>query len=276
MSSSFSTFILIGPQFLLEGYSSSLLGFLPFIFFFLMASSKNTAGYRSSQTPSIRREIEGNPQNDTEEAMFERGHLDLGESSGDILGPLAKKSILLDANISRLRKYYYIPSWYRVMAPVNVVQALPVQSHAHNGEGSNQVEAEKGKVVEPPTFSTEYGPNTSSREATVMVGMRIKATDQALQDRRPTEELMKMVMLPADWEMAHDITILYVALNGFARLNFELENKAQTTNARAKVVGELLHATEEQEKKYQEKLAKLEAKLGISQNKSTNLEEEFG
>ncbi|EHA8587130.1 hypothetical protein COCNU_scaffold001460G000010 [Cocos nucifera] len=34
--------------------------------------------------------------------------------------------------------------------------------------------------------------------------------------------------------MAHDITILYDALNGFARLNSELNDKAQTANARAK------------------------------------------
>ncbi|EHA8588026.1 hypothetical protein COCNU_scaffold003920G000010 [Cocos nucifera] len=106
--------------------------------------------------------------------------------------------------------------------------------------------------------------------------MRIKVTDQALQDHQLIEELMKMVMLPVDWEMAHDITILHEALNSFARLNSELENRAQTADAWEEVTGKLLHATEEQEKKYQEKLTKLEAKLEITWNKSSNLEEEFG
>ncbi|KAG1342349.1 hypothetical protein COCNU_05G005780 [Cocos nucifera] len=76
--------------------------------------------------------------------------------------------------------------------------------------------------------------------------------------------------------MAHDIIILHETLNSFARLNSELENKAQTIDARAEVAGELLHAAEEREKKYQEKLALLETELGINQNRSTNLEEEFG
>ena len=65
-------------------------------------------------------------------------------------------------------------------------------------------------------------------------------------------------------QMVYDITILLEVLNGFARLNFELENKAQIVDARTEVAGELLHAAEEWEKKYQEKLAKLEAELGIS------------
>ncbi|KAG1365786.1 hypothetical protein COCNU_12G007860 [Cocos nucifera] len=142
--------------------------------------------------------------------------------------------------------------------------------------GSNQAEADKGKVIEPPTFIIKYGPNTSSKEAMVMVGMHIKMTDQALQDHQLTEELMRMVMLPADWEMAHDITILHEALNSFAWLNFELENKGQTADARAEVARELLHATKEREKKYQKKLAQLETELRISRNKSTNLEEKFG
>ena len=42
------------------------------------------------------------------------------------------------------------------------------------------------------------------------------------------------------------------------------------------MAGELLHVVEEREKKYQDKLALLDTKLGISRNRSTNLEEEFG
>ncbi|KAG1359734.1 hypothetical protein COCNU_08G011800 [Cocos nucifera] len=75
--------------------------------------------------------------------------------------------------------------------------------------------------------------------------------------------------------MAHDIIILYEALNGSVWLNSKLEDKAQTANARAKVAGELLHAIEKQ-KKYQEKIALLDAELGASRDKSANLEEEFG
>ncbi|EHA8587867.1 hypothetical protein COCNU_scaffold003427G000020 [Cocos nucifera] len=162
-----------------------------------------------------------------------------------------------------------------VETPASAVQALPLQFHvfdgegrAPDGEGSNRAKANKGKAMEPPAFTIEYGPDTSSGEATMTIGMHIRATDQALQDRQLVEELMKM--------MTHDITILHEALNGFARLNSKLENKVQTANAWAEVAGELLHTVEEREKKYQEKLALLEIELGISQNKSTNLEEEFG
>ncbi|KAG1370137.1 hypothetical protein COCNU_15G005030 [Cocos nucifera] len=55
-------------------------------------------------------------------------------------------------------------------------------------------------------------------------------------------------------------------------LNSELEDKTQTTNAWAEVTGELLHATEKREKKYQEKIALLQAKLASSRDKSANLE----
>ncbi|EHA8590104.1 hypothetical protein COCNU_scaffold015050G000020 [Cocos nucifera] len=163
-----------------------------------------------------------------------------------------------------------------VEAPANAVQALPTQPHAPEGEGPSRAGAEKGKVMEPPAFTVEYGLDASSGEATITIDMHIKVTDQVLQDHRLAEELIKMVMLPTDWKMAHDITILHEVLNDFARLNSELENKAQTTDAWAEVAGELLHAAEEWEKKYHEKLAKLEAGLGITWNKSANLEEEFG
>ncbi|KAG1348048.1 hypothetical protein COCNU_06G018770 [Cocos nucifera] len=76
--------------------------------------------------------------------------------------------------------------------------------------------------------------------------------------------------------MVDDIIILYEALNSFGYLNSELENKAQTVNARAEVIGELLQATEEREKKYHEKIILLDAELGASQSKAANLEEEFG
>ncbi|EHA8590816.1 hypothetical protein COCNU_scaffold024833G000040 [Cocos nucifera] len=75
--------------------------------------------------------------------------------------------------------------------------------------------------------------------------------------------------------VAHDITILHEALNDFARLNSKLENRAQTADAWAEVIEEFLHAAEEQEKKYQENLAKLEAELEVTRNKSKNLGEEF-
>ncbi|EHA8587302.1 hypothetical protein COCNU_scaffold001820G000010 [Cocos nucifera] len=98
-----------------------------------------------------------------------------------------------------------------IEAPTNAVQTLPVQPHAPNGErcapdgeGPSRVEADKGKAMEPPAFTVEYDPNTSSKEATVMVGMRIKVIDQVLQDRRLAEELMRMVMLPTNWEVSHN------------------------------------------------------------------------
>ncbi|KAG1330735.1 hypothetical protein COCNU_02G007030 [Cocos nucifera] len=183
-----------------------------------------------------------------------------------------------------------------VNALAAMVQALPVQPSAPDGEGPSQAKADKGKAPVPPTFITEYGSNTIFEEAAVTIGMRIKATNQALQDCRLVEELIKIVMLPVDWRVrkaypilkiilgsyisllakAHDITILYKTLNGFACLNSELQDKVQTANAWAEVAGNFFQVTEEREKKYKEKIALLDTELGTSWNKSANLEGEFG
>ncbi|KAG1368372.1 hypothetical protein COCNU_14G008400 [Cocos nucifera] len=74
--------------------------------------------------------------------------------------------------------------------------------------------------------------------------------------------------------MAHNMTILHERLTGFTQLDSELEDKAQTINARAEVAKKLLHAIEEWEEKYQEKLALMQAELGTSRNKSANLEDQ--
>ncbi|XP_073114833.1 uncharacterized protein [Elaeis guineensis] len=92
---------------------------------------------------------------------------------------------------------------------------------------------------------------------------------------------MKMVILSADWKvkkahlvaeiisdsyaslllLTHDTIILCEGLTAFARLNSQLEDKVQTANAQAEVTEELLYTVEEQEKKNQEKITLLEARL---------------
>ena len=62
--------------------------------------------------------------------------------------------------------------------------------------------ADKGKAPtderKVPTFMADYGSDTPSREATVTLGLRIKATNQALRDHHFVEELVMMVMLSID------------------------------------------------------------------------------
>ncbi|KAG1347802.1 hypothetical protein COCNU_06G016310 [Cocos nucifera] len=119
-----------------------------------------------------------------------------------------------------------------------------------------QIEADKGKAPMPPAFTTEYGPDTASREAIITIDWEVRKAYPVL--KILSGSYMSLL------SMAHNMTILYEGLTGFIQLNSKLKDKAQTTNARAEVIKELLHATEEREKKYQEKLALLEVELGTS------------
>ncbi|XP_073103080.1 uncharacterized protein [Elaeis guineensis] len=106
---------------------------------------------------------------------------------------------------------------------------------------------------------------------------------------------MKMVMLLVDWEVRktrpvmkilsdfytsllsiiHDVTILYEGLISFARLNVQLEDKAQTAHAWAEVVEKLLCIAEEQEKKSWEKIALLEIELTFLESQQKKDKKEF-
>ena len=48
--------------------------------------------------------------------------------------------------------------------------------------------------------------------------------------------------------LSHDASILYEGLIAFGRLNCQMEDKAQTANARTEVAKKLLHAAEKWEK----------------------------
>ena len=82
--------------------------------------------------------------------------------------------------------------------PATAFQALPAQAGKDGDQAPNQRDADNGKAPMPPTFIVNYNLDTSFREATIILRMCIKTTDQALQDRRLVEELMKIVMLSAD------------------------------------------------------------------------------
>ncbi|KAG1327982.1 hypothetical protein COCNU_01G019160 [Cocos nucifera] len=86
---------------------------------------------------------------------------------------------------------------------------------------------------------------------------------------RPSWGLLKELREGSPPWLAQDMIILHEGLTGFVWLNFKLENKAQTMNAQ---IEELLHAAEEREKKYQKKIALLEAGLASFRDKAADLE----
>nr|XP_029121671.1 uncharacterized protein LOC114914382 [Elaeis guineensis] len=154
----------------------------------------------------------------------------------------------------------------------NAVQALPIQSGTRGSRVPSREGADKGKDPAEesiPIYTADYGVDALFGEVTITIEMRFKATDQALHNHRLAEELARMVMLPANWEIrkAHpigeiqpgaytsligiiyDVTVLAEGVTGFARLNAQLEDPAQTARARVKVVNELLQVAKEQERK---------------------------
>nr|XP_029122579.1 uncharacterized protein LOC114914519 [Elaeis guineensis] len=64
--------------------------------------------------------------------------------------------------------------------PIEAVQALSIQIGSGGGQAPSRKGANKGKSLMPPTFTTDYNLDMSSKEATVAIKMRFKVTDQTL------------------------------------------------------------------------------------------------